>query len=155
MAPLEIREQTAKYTLAIRFRAPVSELSSHFGPVYGRIMAYLDQLGAAPAGPVYAAYHNMDMADLDVEAGIEVARPTAGQGEIIACKVPAATVAVHHFHGPYDDLPKGWEALCTWVAAQGYQVAGPAYEWYVDDPAEVPPAELKTDLVMAVRKAAS
>jgi len=71
----ELKEQPAQKTVCIRTRAAVQDLPRLLEDGYGVIAQYLDELGEQPIGPPFAAYYNMDMADLDVEFGFPVARP--------------------------------------------------------------------------------
>src|SRR5437868_14699459 len=83
-AECKLELQPPQPTLSIRFRAPAARLSEHFARAYGAVGAYLGELGIAPAGPAFAIYHNMDMSNLDVEAGFAVDRAAPGKGEIRA-----------------------------------------------------------------------
>ena len=70
----EVKEQSAQKTLSIRTRAAVQDLPQMFEEGYGKIVQYLGELGEEPIGPPFAAYYNMDMKALDVEAGFPVAK---------------------------------------------------------------------------------
>ncbi|MBZ0288438.1 MAG: AraC family transcriptional regulator, partial [Anaerolineae bacterium] len=72
MFPCELKQQATQPILSIRFQAPVQELQQHFGRVYKAIGQYISEIGAVPAGGVFATYHNMDMQNLDIEAGFTV-----------------------------------------------------------------------------------
>jgi effector-binding domain-containing protein len=147
--PCEIHEQAAQPTLTIRFRAPVHELPKHFGRIYSAIMQYLQTLGAQHTGAAFAAYHNMDLHNLDVEAGFPVSTPLPGQGEIQAGTIPAGTYAICHYTGPYDECAHAYERLRQYVTNKGYEAGDIAYEWYLNGP-ETPPQDPKTDIVFPV-----
>ncbi|MCC6906126.1 MAG: GyrI-like domain-containing protein [Anaerolineae bacterium] len=151
MFPCEIHEEPARSALSVRFRAPMQELPSHFERAYGILIGYLAELGEAHAGGVYAAYHNMDMQNLDVEAGFTVARPVPGRGEISACTIPAGSYAICHYTGPYNGVSPAYENLMAFISARGYTIMGPPFEWYLNGP-EAPPQELKTDIVFLVKQ---
>ncbi|MBL8134543.1 MAG: GyrI-like domain-containing protein [Anaerolineae bacterium] len=148
--PCEIQELGTRPTLSIRFRAPVGELPQHFGRIYGAIMQYLGELGAAPAGPPFAAYYNMDMEDMDVEAGFPVASSQPAKGDILAGKILRGAFAVCHYTGPYDAMGPAYDMLTSYAMKHGYAPTGAVYEWYLTGP-EVPPQETKTDIAFPVR----
>lgn len=150
MFPCEIKQQADQPTLSIRFRAPVQELPQHFGRIYGAIMQYLGTLGEPHAGGAFAAYYNMDMQNLDIEAGFSVPKPLAGKGEIKAGMIPGGLFAICHYTGPYDKVGPAYEQLTQFAKDKGLKVSRMAYEWYLNGPGEVPPQELKTDLVFPV-----
>jgi effector-binding domain-containing protein len=147
--PCEIQQLAARPTLAIRFRAPVEDLPMQFRRVYDAIMAYLISIGEEHAGAAFAAYHNMDMKNLDVEAGFPVAQPLPAKGEIRPGTFPGGTYAVCHYTGPYNEIGPVYEDLRRFTERQGYRIGNVAYEWYLNGPDELPEA-LKTDLVMPV-----
>lgn len=151
MFPCEVKEQAARPTLTVRFRSPVQDLPKHFGHIYGMIMAHLGSHQAAPSGPPFAVYYNMDMQHLDIEAGFPVPRPMAGSGEIEAHEIPAGLFAVCHYVGPYDGIGPGYSQLTQFVRISGYETLGPAYEFYLDD-ANVNPKDTRTDIVFPVKR---
>lgn len=142
----DLKEQPAQKTLSIRTRAAVQDLSQVFGQGYGQIAQYLGELGEQPMGPPFAAYYNMDMENLDLELGFPVARDLPGRGEITPGQIPGGQMATCLYTGPYDDIEGAYTALTHYVEENGYQTTGVAYEFYLNDPTETPPAELQTQI---------
>jgi effector-binding domain-containing protein len=142
----KLKDQSTQKALSIRTRTAVEKLSQVFGEGYGRIAHYLGELGEHPIGPPFAAYYNMDMADLDVELGFPVARELPGRGEIKAAEIPGGQVASCLYTGPYEGIETAYNALTQWMEENGYQATGVAYEFYLNDPNETPPAELQTEI---------
>lgn len=151
MFPCELKEQAAQPTLSIRFHAPAQELPQQLGRVFGAIGQYISEAGGVPAGGVYAAYHNMDMQNLDMEAGFTVLNPLPGKGDIQAGTIPAGTFAICHYTGPYEQLALPYEELAQFVKDKGYTAGEVVYEWYLNGP-ETPPQDLKTDIVFPVTR---
>lgn len=150
--PCTIKDQEAQPFLAIRVRTPVQELPSMLGQSYGAIMAYLGQLGKQPAGMPFVAYYNQDMQDLDVEIGIPTAEILSGDGDIYGAEIPAGRVAECTYTGSYNKMQPAYEQLAQFVAEQGVQPTGIAYEMYIDDPSLVPQSELRTLIVFPLQK---
>ena len=149
----EVKEQTSQPTLAVRTRTSVAKLPEVMGQTYGTIAQYLGSLGEQPAGPPFAAYHNMDMEDLDVEIGFPVSRDIAGRGDIQAGRLPEGRVATCIHIGPYGEIADAYNALSEWVEAEGYEPTGVAYEMYLNDPNETPPEALMTQIVYPLETA--
>jgi len=149
----ELREAQPRPTLAMRFRTPISGLSGRLGEIYGTLFHYMQEQGAVPAGPPYVAYYNMDMSNLDVEAGIPVTAALPGRGDIVAGNVPGGQQAVCLHVGPYGECGPAYDALMGWMAAHGYAAAGAAYEFYLNDPALVAPDALQTEIMFPVKPA--
>lgn len=149
--PCEIQERPAQPTLTVRFRAPVQDLPMHFGRIYGLIGQYLGQIGAQPVDAPFAIYYNLDMQNLDIEAGFPVVSLLPGSGEIQASEIPGGTFAVCHFTGPYDAMMPGYDALTEFARASGYAPSGIVYEYYLTE-ADVPPQDIRTDIVFPVMR---
>lgn len=147
----EIQERDAQPTLSVRVRTSVSELPNLMARYYGAIMAYLGEVGQFPTGAPYGAYYNLDTDDLDVEIGFPVATALPGKDDIQPGEVPAGKYATCVWVGPYDESEAAYDALATFIAEQGYEPVGVAYEVYLNDPGEVPPEELQTEIAFPLK----
>jgi effector-binding domain-containing protein len=131
----------------------VGELAKHFERIYTAIVQYVEEQGGEHAGAAFAIYYNMDMQDLDIEAGFPVAKPMPAKGEIQAGEIPGGTYAVCHYTGPYKEVGPAYEVLTKFAQGEGYAPAGEiAYEWYFDGP-DVPEKDLRTDVAFLVKRA--
>jgi effector-binding domain-containing protein len=117
-----------------------------FAPAFGDIMAYLQKAGVPPTGAVYARYLSF-VPEMEVEAGITVTEPIAGEGRVLPGEIPACEAAVAHHVGRYDRLEDAHTAVREWIAAQGRTPGGPPIEIYLNDPQSVPPDKLETDVI--------
>ena len=149
----EAKEQPTQPTLSIRTRTPVQDLPQELGKAYGAIGQYLGELGEQPVGPPFAAYYNLDMQDLDVEIGFPVSRRLPGKDDIEASQIPGGKVATCIYTGPYSEMEPAYDALSQWIEDNGYQATGVAYEMYLDDPAQTPPQESKTQILFPLKAA--
>lgn len=149
--PCQVIDRPAQPALAIRTRTSIQKLPQLVGQVFGSIGGYLGRLGEKPAGPPYAAYHNMDMQNLDVEIGFPVARALAGSGEIQPSQLPGGPAVAYLHIGPYDKISQAYEALTQWLQANGRQGTGVAYEVYFNSPAETAPEALQTQVFFPLR----
>jgi effector-binding domain-containing protein len=147
----ELKEQAAQPTLTIRTRIPVQNIPQFMGKAFGGVMQYLEEQGEQPAGPPFAAYYNMDMQNMDVEAGFPVSRSLAGRGELQAGTIPGGKRATCLHVGPYEQLGLAYEALTEWIKANGYEPTGVAYEFYLNAPDDTPPQGLQTLMVFPLK----
>lgn len=149
----ELEERPAQTTLAVRVSPSVQELPKVMGTAFGEIEQHLAAVGGEIAGPPFAAYHNMDMQNLDVEIGFPVSEAAPGQGDIRPGEIPGVKSATCLHIGPYNEIPAAYQALSDWIEAQGYSPTGVAYEIYLSDPNETPPQGLMTQIVFPLREA--
>jgi effector-binding domain-containing protein len=126
------------------------------------VFGWLAARAIEPVGPPFFRYLEIDMAErVEVEAGVPVAVPTTGEGEIIAGVLPGGRHAVTTHIGPYDGLVTTTAELLSWAARRGvmWDVADTAHgqrwgsrlEVLWTDPREVPdPARWRTELAFRI-----
>lgn len=146
----DVVDRPAQAALVVRTRAAVDQLPQVLGPAWGHVLAHAKSVGAHPSGPPFVAYHNADMRNLQIDVGFAFDRPLEGGGDVHSSEIPAGLAAETVHVGPYDRLRAAYAALEAWMKATGHAPAGPAYEYYLNDPQETPPDELRTRIVMAV-----
>lgn len=147
----ELNEQQAQPVLSMRTRTAVGNLPQELGKAYGAIIGYLNEIGEKPLGTAFAAYYNMDMADLDVEMGFPVAKPIAGKGDIKSGEIPAGKQVSCMYKGPYNQVEPVYKAMMQWMNENGHIPTGVAYEFYYNSPMEVPESELLTKIVFPLK----
>ncbi len=146
-----MREQPAQSALVVRTTVSVRELQSAMGAAFEAVARYLGELGEAPAGPPFAAYHNMDMEHLDVEIGFPVSRPLPGKGDVQASEIPGGQQGVCTFTGPYAEMTAAYDTLAGWLQERNHEPTGVVYEFYLNDPGVTPPHELQTQIVFPLK----
>ncbi|MBI2917286.1 MAG: GyrI-like domain-containing protein [Chloroflexi bacterium] len=113
-----------------------------------------------PQPPLHGVYYNSPQEVPDAELDWELRLPIFGtfphQHEnrrgIGVSRVDAEQVAATIHKGPYDQVGKTYQVLGLWIAKNGYHVCGPAEEVYLNDPRQVAPEELLTEVRLPVTK---
>lgn len=147
----EFLKKPAQPVLSIRTRSAVENLPKVLGESYGKIMQYMGETGENPADAPFVAYYNMDMTDLDIEVGLPVSKPTAGRGEVKQSEIPAGKQVSCIYTGPYSKCEPAYNALTQWIAENGYEAAGTAYEFYLNDPVNTPEDQLATRIMFLLK----
>jgi effector-binding domain-containing protein len=147
----DLIEGPAQSALSVRVKTSVQNLPQEMGKAYGAIGQYLGELGKQPAGAPFAAYYNMDMQNLDVEIGFPVKEPLPAKGDIQASTIPGGKKATCLHLGPYDAIEPAYEAIMKWMKDNGYEATGVSYEFYLNDPNEVSPKDLKTQIAFPLK----
>lgn len=149
----KIEDKPAQPTLGARAHTSVENLSVFLAEAFGEVIEYLELLGEVPSGPPYAVYYNMDMQNLDVEAGFPVEKMMPGDEVVHPGEVPAGQRASVLHAGPYDKLGDAYQTLTDFIKEEGYEPSGVAYEFYLNSPREFPPEKLETLIVFPLNKA--
>jgi effector-binding domain-containing protein len=125
-----------------------ADISRAMGAVFGAVYGFMQARGIAPAGEALAAYYDYDPERMRFRAGFFVSAADAGQaaGDVKADATPAGRV-VHFTHvGPYATLRDAYGEMMGWMQAEGHEMRPPTWEVYVNDPTQVPEAELITEV---------
>ncbi len=147
----QLKEQETRPALSIRNRVKYSDMAAFIGQSFGLLIAYLGELGEAPAGPGFAVYYNNDMDDLDIEIGFTTASSLKGRDSIQSTRIPGGK-QVECFHvGPYADIEPAYKASMAFIEKEGLTLQGPSYEFYLNDSRTVPEEKLETLVMFPVR----
>ncbi len=69
---------------------------------------------------------------MDVDFGVQVARPFERSGDVFSTETPAGKVATALHIGPYERLGDTHNAIHAWAAANRMTFAGKSWEVYGD-----------------------
>ncbi len=88
------------------------------------------------------------------DACIGVADSITGEGEIGVQEIAGGDYAITTHAGPYDSLHQTYASFYgQWLPSSGYECQDmPPLEIYLNDPTSTPPAELRTDVCIPVRR---
>lgn len=115
---------------SVRDTVPVTQI----GQLFGDVFAYLDQHKASPAGPTIGIYYDEEFHEegVDVEAAVPVSEPVPTGERVKSRELPAVEEVACIIHeGNFDNLSGTYGQLMAWIEANGYRMAGPIREVYV------------------------
>lgn len=148
--PYDITAKRTDHTIAATTRrtTDLAGIGETLADGFGAAMHAVSAAGGMPAGPPFVVYH--DLIDEQTVGSIEIGIPVAAgldlNGDVAVVDLEPTTVASTIHRGPYDEIRQAYHALSAWMAEQGREPAGPPREIYLNDPGEVPPPELLTEV---------
>lgn len=89
-----------------------------------------------PTGIPVAIWHDLEFKekDVDAEAGFYLKQPLPlAPGNVKIHELPSATVASVIHKGAYNRLSESYDALLRWIGTNGYRVAAPIRELYLQN----------------------
>jgi effector-binding domain-containing protein len=127
-------------------------IGAEMGRCLEHVAGYMSDHGIAAAGPPLAVYHTHDPQRLRFRAGVVVSSEALQEtGHGVASDVtPAGRVLSFTHVGPYATLRDDYADMMRHVEGEGLTIAAPTWELYIDDPATVPAAELRTKVHVAL-----
>lgn len=128
------------------------QIPESLGQVTGWLMAKNVELQI----PVYGLYYNSPMEvsedDLEWEVGVSFVGKLEGENEIKIKSVPQHEAVTSVFKGPYGEAATVYMNLIEFAEKDGYKIAGPVMESYLNSPDDVPESELLTEIQFPVIK---
>jgi effector-binding domain-containing protein len=145
----EIVEWPARPYVAIPARVTMATLGTVVPPLSGEVFRWLAERGAGPAGAPFWKYNVIDMdRELEIEAGVTVPQPLAGDGRVVAGTLPSGRYATLIHAGHPSELAGATRTLLDWAAGQGLtwdmqpgeagERWGNRLEIYLTDPSQEP-----------------
>lgn len=127
--------------------------------VFNDIPAGFDLVVAAlgdqivPVGAPFTIFHQPP--DGDTEGEIAMCVPVSADTnaadlsvDLIALESGTAASIVHE--GSYDDMGRSYAQVSAWIQERGHSIVGPTREIYLNSPADVEEAELRTELLFPI-----
>ncbi len=89
---------------------------------------------------------------LHSDAGLTVAEDVRLPADVAEKRLPAGRYARATHIGPYNTLGDAWSRMLgEWLPSSGHRIGnGPSFEAYQNDPSNVRPEELHTDLYIPI-----
>jgi AraC family transcriptional regulator len=135
-------------------KGPLADMSA----VIGQLMQAMQgqNLFASIQGPVVGVYYNSPAdtkpGELLWEVGFPVAEGATPQSPLGKKEWKYASVATAVHKGPYAKAGETIQRLMDWAKAKGYAIAGPTMERYLNNPMQVKPEELRTEIWIPVKR---
>ncbi len=133
--------------------------------LFSKLFPYAMSRGMKIEGPLIFICHETAQqaikADKEGSADVEVCVPVKEQVEIdeqggelgIACyQLPGGTFAKIIHKGPYEQCEPAYQELFKWISEKGYRITGSVREYYLNDPKEVKPEEIETEICAPIQE---
>ena len=112
--------------------------------------------GLMPQGSFFAMYLNapaeVKEEDLLWRLGFPVAADAAVAVPLQRGECRAAKIAVYVHAGPYDKVSGSYAKVFAFIGDQGLKPSGPCIEKYLNNPMQVKPEELRTEISVPVER---
>lgn len=124
----EVTIKTTEETTIAFVRAQIGGVEE-IAPLFPKLFSAVDPAdGRGPGGNIYHHFSD-DGTSIDIEAVLPVSADYEAAAPAATRVIPPVKVASLMHHGAFNRLHEAHAALLGWVEDNGWQVAGPAYEW--------------------------
>jgi effector-binding domain-containing protein len=142
---VRLEQLSSRHLAVVRRRASSQELSKVVPEACGLVWNTVRDQKITGAGRLVAIYWDCE---INLEVGVELEAPYAGQGEVIGSATPAGAVITSTHFGPYNRLNEVHKAILDWSAKSGRKLAGTNWEIYGHwiDEWNTDPTKIRTDV---------
>jgi effector-binding domain-containing protein len=124
-----------------------ASISKAYADGYSRIAKFMAKNKLHQQGAPLGIDGQMTETSFTFQAGIPIDRGEVSADDTVKLAQSYAGKALKTTHvGPYDTLPKTYDAFRAYVIAHGYTPNGAIVSWYIDDPGNTPPEKLRTEM---------
>ncbi len=159
---VEKAEETAEEAISIEeiqafdyVYLPVTGSYANFEEAVNNLMAAVQEQSVVPAGPMIGIYYDdpevTPVEELSWEVGFQVAEGTEVQEPLMLKKWEFTRVVKAMHVGPYEETANMYADIFIFMGDKGLTQAGPVMERFLDNPEEVAPEELKTEIWVPVQ----
>ena len=123
----------------------VAEMPPRCSAMFNEVYAWIATQAIKPNGPALSIYYNHEYTeqDIDVETAAFIEKPPTTVHETERVKLRqlegVERMACILHSGPLDNILETYAALGKWIQANGYRMAGPCREIYLQPPASAKP----------------
>ncbi len=135
------------------------EFSGTYSDMQKEITAFMTQFfgqGLTPEGPALSLYFNspetVKPEELKWTFGFVVSPEVAPKDPVKKMELKKQQAVVYLHKGPYANLSKSYDIAWKFIKDNGYKVIWPVYDRYLNNPMEVTPEGLETEIVIPVEK---
>jgi AraC family transcriptional regulator len=134
---------------------PVTGSYENFEEAVNDLMGAVQEQGVVPSGPMIGIYYDdpevTPVEELSWEVGFQVAEGTEVQEPLMLKKWEFTKVVKAMHVGPYEETANMYADIFIFMGDKGLTQAGPVMERFLDNPEEVAPEELKTEIWVPVQ----
>jgi len=127
---VEMEQLEPQPVLSIRATVQIVDLAQAQDDCLLALSSYLQQSGAQLAGPPFVRYHTFTQTETDLELGIPVVAPIAGEGRIAGGELGGGLAITTWHIGPHDTLADAYARMQAWLKEHGRKPDGAAWEVY-------------------------
>lgn len=149
---MKIIQKEVQPTLAVKGLTAMQDIPAFLAKAYGEIAEYGQLHNIQFTGAPYAMYFNMDMDNLEIEAGFPVAGIFEGSGNVICGNLPGGRQFMTTHTGPYDGLAQTYDKVSEYAEENNIAFETTMYEQYLNSPEETEPEKLVTEIYFIIKE---
>jgi effector-binding domain-containing protein len=127
---VELLQLPSQPTVSVRVIIPIAQLGDEWNDRILVLWEHLRNNGVEPIGSPFVRYHTFAEGQTDLETGVPVAEPVAGEGRVASSELPAGPAIATWHIGSHEGLGNAYARLGAWMQEHGGEPNGPGWEEY-------------------------
>ena len=140
---IETVELEPQAAMVVRRNVALADLGESLADILPRVFQHIAGTGQQPAGMPFMRYFSMDGVACDIAAGMPVAQPIDGAGDVEQHLLPGGPALTALHVGAYEDVGPVWRQVMQRARELGSDATF-GWDVYTKDPGEVAPEERET-----------
>ena len=140
---IETVELEPQAAMVVRRNVALADLGESLADILPRVFQHIAGAGQQPAGMPFMRYFSMDGVACDIAAGMPVAQPIDGAGDVEQHLLPGGPALTALHVGAYEDVGPVWRQVMQRARELGSDATF-GWDVYTKDPGEVAPEERET-----------
>ena len=145
---IETVELEPQPALVVRRNIAVTDFGEALADILPRVFQHIAQAGQQPVGMPFMRYFSMDGVACDIAAGMPVATPIAGAGDIENHVLPGGKALTALHVGAYEGVGSVWRLVMRRAGELGSDHKFGGWDVYANDPGEVAEEERETRIYL-------
>ncbi len=125
------------------------------GKTLNDMMAWMEKNKIVPSNVPFGVYYDDPTKVKPESTRYEVCFPvpakTKGDKTVTVKKFSPMLVAFTVYKGPYANVGTVYPKLMGWINGNNYEITGPVYEFYMNEPGKVPAESLMTEVAFPIK----
>ena len=150
---IEMISKEAEIAVAVKYDAvDCADFDKVMAAGYQKLCAYVAQCGGQMVGAPYCKYSNAssDFMQFDIELGVPLAEPLPPKDDMYMSRTCEGKAITAMHKGAYKDIENTYAPMMQYLAKNNLSSTGVYYDYYLNDPADVPENELLTKVVFPI-----
>ena len=148
---MKIIEKQEAQTLSVRIFTSLNDMPNTLRKIYQEVAALFGKDDIVCTGSPFVIYYNMDMENLEIEAGFPVSGAKKDYGRVKRSKLPGGEQATAQHKGPYDTLEETYTKLAAFCKAEKREPEEYMYEEYLNSPEDTAVEDLLTNIYFLLK----
>jgi AraC family transcriptional regulator len=150
-----IKDATSFWYASMDFQGPFEQITVKVGLFMQEFMKQKLPFAGNLFGIYFNSPEQVKPEELKWAIAIPVLKDSVVNAPLKKIEFLFKKIAVALHVGPYETVAKTYDKVFAYLEKNGYEIAGPVYESYLDkDPSKVKPEQLRTEIWVPVQKKA-